>query len=78
MKVLLYGRWADAVGQEVELAVAAGCSVGEVRRRLAADHPAAAETLGRSRVFVARSFVADDRIVSDSDQVEFLPPVSGG
>ena len=78
MKVLLYGRLAEAAGSQVELAVEAGCSVGEVRRRLAADHPAAADTFGRSRVFVAQSFVADEQIVSDADEIEFLPPVSGG
>jgi molybdopterin converting factor small subunit len=78
MKVLLYGRLAEAVGPRIELAVAASCSVGEVRRRLAADHPDAADTFGRSRVFVAQSFVRDEEIVGDADQIEFLPPVSGG
>lgn len=78
MKVLLYGRLAEAIGAQVELAVAAGCSVGEVRSRLAAGHPAVADTLGRSRAFLAHSFVADEQIVGDSDQIEFLPPVSGG
>ena len=78
MKVLLYGRLADAVGPQIELAVAASCSVGAIRRRLAADHPEAADTFGRSRVFVAQAFVADDETVGDADQIEFLPPVSGG
>lgn len=78
MKVLLYGSLAEAIGREVELAVGDGCSVGEVRRRLADGHPAAADTFGRSRVFLAQSFVADEQVVGDSDQIEFLPPVSGG
>lgn len=78
MKVLLYGRLAEAVGSRVELALEASCSVGEVRRRLAAGHPAVADTFGRSRVFVAQSFVADEQVVSDADEIEFLPPVSGG
>lgn len=78
MKVLLYGRLAEAVGPQVELAVAASCSVGEVRRRLASDHPAAADAFGRSRVCVAQSFVTDEEIVGDADEIEFLPPVSGG
>ena len=78
MKVLLYGRLAEAVGSRVELDVAANCSVGEIRRRLAADHPAAADIFGRSRIVVAQSFVADEQIVGDTDEIEFLPPVSGG
>lgn len=78
MKVLLYGRLAEAIGPNVELAVGAGCSVGEVRSRLAVGHPAAADALRRSRVFLGQSFVRDEQLVSEVDQIEFLPPVSGG
>lgn len=80
MKVTLYGRLADAIGPEVDLQAAPGSSVGEVRRLLAAEHPAAAATLAsrRSVACIDGSVVRDDHVIADGDLVEFLPPVSGG
>lgn len=77
MIVRFYGRLADAIGSEIELA-AAGCSVAEVRTRLASEHPNAAGSLGRSRALIAGSVAADERLVGEADDLEFLPPVSGG
>jgi molybdopterin converting factor small subunit len=78
VKVLLYGWLAEAIGSEVELDAAAGCSVAEVRKRLGEAHPGAEESLKRSRALIGDSAVGDDRVVTAADQVEFLPPVSGG
>lgn len=80
MKVVFYGRLADAVGSEIDIEIPAGCSIGEVRRLLAAEHPAAAATLASRRALacVGGSLVRDDYLTSTEDQVEFLPPVSGG
>jgi molybdopterin converting factor small subunit len=78
LRILLHGRLANGVGREVEVDVPDSCSVGELRRRLATLYPASAETLGRSRVCVASALVGDDHAVTRSEQVEFLPPVSGG
>ncbi len=77
MRIRLYGRLADAIAPEFELA-ARGCSVGEVRRRLAAEHANVAGPLARSRAIIADRFVSDDQPVGDSEELEFLPPVSGG
>lgn len=78
MKVLFYGRLADAIGREIEVAAPRGCSVGEVRRRVAASHGAAAAELDRSRTLIADRLVGDDQPVDEADELEFLPPVSGG
>ena len=78
MRVRFYGRLADTIGREAEIDAPPGCSVGEVRRRLAASHSAAAGALGRSRAFVAATIVSDDRLIAPEDELEFLPPVSGG
>lgn len=80
MKVVFYGRLADVVGPEVELEVSPGCSIGEMRTLLAAEHPAAAATLANRRALacVGGSVVRDDYVTSPEDWVEFLPPVSGG
>jgi molybdopterin converting factor small subunit len=78
LRIRLYGRLADAIGREIMLEAPLPCSVGGVRRRLAASHAAAAGVLGRSRALIAGSFVSDEQSVAAVDLVEFLPPVSGG
>jgi molybdopterin converting factor small subunit len=77
LRIRLYGRLGDVIGPEVELA-AAGATVGDVRRSLAANHAGAAAAIERSRALVADRFVTDDHLVEESDSLEFLPPVSGG
>ena len=80
MKVLFYGRLAEAIGPQLELGVVPGCSVADVRARLAAEHPDAAAVLQNRRAlsFVADRLVRDDYRLSAEDTLEFLPPVSGG
>ena len=80
MKVTFYGRLADAIGPEADLQTGPSVSVGEVRRLLAAEHPAAAATLAsrRSVACIGGSVVRDDHVIAEGDHVEFLPPVSGG
>lgn len=80
MKVLLYGRLAEAIGPELDVGVLPGCSVGELRDRLAAEHPGAAGVLRnkRARSFVGDKLVRDDYCLAPDDTLEFLPPVSGG
>ena len=75
MRVLLYGRLADAIGRQIEVD---GNSVAEARRELASRHPAAADALNRSRACVADTLVDDDYRLAAADELELLPPVSGG
>jgi molybdopterin converting factor small subunit len=79
VKVLFYGRLAEALGPELEID-AARCTVADLRERLIFEHPDAAETLAssRSRAFTADTLVDDDHILDGSKILEFLPPVSGG
>jgi molybdopterin converting factor small subunit len=78
LRIRFYGRLADAIAPEIDVAGVAGCSVGEVRERIASDFASAAEPMARSRAFIADSFVTDDTLVADGERLEFLPPVSGG
>jgi len=80
VKILFYGRLADAIGRELEVKASDGCTVAELRQTLAASHPEAAETLAsrRARACVGDFVVAEDYVLAAADQVEFLPPVSGG
>lgn len=78
--VIMHGRLADILGRDVEIAVPPHCSIAGLRRRIAAEHPDAAEAMlsGRVRVCVADAIVSDRYRLAPGDTVEFLPPVSGG
>jgi len=80
MKVLFYGRLSDLIGRELDVNAPAGCSVGQLRSRLAAEHPQAEQSLrsNRAKTCVGERLVDDDHALDASDIVEFLPPVSGG
>lgn len=80
MRVLFYGRLAEAIAPELEVDAPPGCSVGQLRDRLAAAHPSAEQTLRsrRARACVGAVMVHDDHVVGPTETVEFLPPVSGG
>lgn len=80
MKVLFYGRLAEAIGPELEVGASPGSSVADVRERLAAEHPDAAGVLRSKRAlsFVGERLVRDNYRLAAGDTLEFLPPVSGG
>ena len=80
MKIMFYGRLAEAIGPELELDQPSQCSIAEIRERLASEYPEVAATLASRRAFacVGGSMVRDDYLVPSAGEVEFLPPVSGG
>jgi molybdopterin converting factor small subunit len=80
MRILFFGRLRDSLGDERELDPVSGETVAELRARLAGLFPhAAADLLGpRVRACVADSVVAEDFSLAGHDEVEFLPPLSGG
>lgn len=80
MRVLFFGRLADAIGREVELDVPQSCSVADLRSTLAALFPQAADELARPsvRACIGDEIVPDRLIVEPGQTVEFLPTVSGG
>jgi molybdopterin converting factor small subunit len=80
VKVLFYGRLAEAIGPELEVDVPPGRSVAEVRERLVACHPQIGETLRnrRARACVGDTLVHDNYLLRTGEALEFLPPVSGG
>lgn len=80
MRVLFYGRLAEAIGSELQVDAAPSSSIAELRDRLADAHPEADQMLRsrQARAFVGGCLVNDDYQVRPTDAVEFLPPVSGG
>lgn len=80
MRIHFYGKLADMLGRELEFPVNGDCTVAELRGRLAAAHPHAADSLNNKRVraCVSDSIVADSHVLVPGDGIEFLSPVSGG
>lgn len=80
MKVVLYGKLAAALGREVEVGMADECSVADLRHALADAHPDAREALlsRETRACVDDAIVPESHLLRACDQVELLPPVSGG
>jgi molybdopterin synthase sulfur carrier subunit len=80
LKVLFYGRLAEAIGPELEIDAPPGCSVAELRDRLVAEHPEAEQPLRnrRARACVGDAMVHESYVLKAADRLEFLPPVSGG
>jgi molybdopterin converting factor small subunit len=77
LRIRFYGRLADAIAPEIDLATG-GCSIADLRSRIASHFPAVEAALGRSRACVGDRMVGDEQPIGDADTVEFLPPVSGG
>ena len=79
VRVRLFARAKDLAGAEaVAVTLSPGATVGDLRRRLAADHPALAGLLSRCAVAVADEFAEDSLPLSAGAEVALLPPVSGG
>ena len=81
MKVLFFGRLAERAGREVEFDLPeAGCTVAELRRRLAEALPAAADDLAKpsNRACIDRAIAAESAHVLPCHEVAFVPPLSGG
>lgn len=79
MKVRSYGRLADLLGSEREVAVGA-CTVAELRAHLAAQCPDAARDLQdrRVRACVGDTLVPDRHLLDPAEPVDLLAPLSGG
>lgn len=72
-KIAFYGKLADMIGREVELALpAGGCTIAALRARF--------DGLDRAtvRACVNDATVSEDHVVMPGDRVDFLPPLSGG
>jgi molybdopterin converting factor small subunit len=80
VKIRAYGKLADLFGQEDDVDIDVPCTVADLRARLAATYPDAAEPLASKRVLtcVGNTIVPDDHILGGGEQVELLAPVSGG
>jgi molybdopterin converting factor subunit 1 len=79
LQVRLFARARDLAGADaLAVTLPDGATVGDLRRRLATDHPALAGLLGRSAFAVDDEFADDALTLPTQAEVALLPPVSGG
>lgn len=80
MKVRSYGKLADLLGHERKIDSIGPCTIAELREKLAAECPEAAEVLANRRVMacVDDEMVSDDYLIARDAEIELLAPVSGG
>lgn len=77
--VRLFGAVREAVGEkDLSITVTDGSSVADLRDRLARNHPIFDDFGDRLAVSVNFEITAPDHVLSEGDEVAFLPPVSGG
>jgi molybdopterin converting factor subunit 1 len=80
MKVRLFARARDLAGRDaIDVDVAAGATVAELRHRLEQQYPTLKEILRASVLAVGDNFApAADAPVPSGAEIALLPPVSGG
>jgi molybdopterin converting factor subunit 1 len=79
VSVLLFARLRDVAGRaEISKEVAAGATIGLLWRQLVSEFPAMAEYDRSISSAVNADYARMDQVLSDGDEVAFLPPVSGG
>jgi len=79
VKVLLFAHFADIAGSnQLELELDEPAHVADCARALAAKYPGLEDILKIGRAAVNDQFADESHMLHDTDEVAFLPPVSGG
>ncbi|MBV7505133.1 molybdopterin converting factor subunit 1 [Bacillus sp. sid0103] len=75
-KVLFFAHLRDAVGEEFLSVEASGKTVAELKAELAAKYNL--PNMDTVMTAVNEEFAANDEVIQSSDEIAFIPPVSGG
>ena len=79
VRALFFGHWRDRAGTgSLSLSLADGASVADAARALAERNPKLGEILTKVRVAVGEEFATPETVLKQSDEIAFLPPMSGG
>ena len=76
--ILYFAAARDAAGVSRESLSPVPATVGDLRRRLAAERPGLARVLPRCRIAVDEDFAEDSAGLADGAEVALVPPVAGG
>jgi molybdopterin synthase catalytic subunit len=79
IRVVAFASAAEALGHRaLDVEMAEGSRLADLRRRLEADHPGLAGLWDRWAIAVGGALAAEDAPLADGSEVALLPPVSGG
>ncbi|RXT05841.1 molybdopterin converting factor subunit 1 [Ammoniphilus sp. CFH 90114] len=80
IRVLLFAGLAEVAGaSEIHLEVGQGpLSIETVREKLSLRYPAMADLLGKSMAAINQEYANASDLIRETDEVAFIPPVSGG
>jgi molybdopterin converting factor subunit 1 len=79
VRVLFFALARDLAERDVvELSIAEGTTVGELRAILVREIPSLVEVLPNSMMAINQQYARDTDSIPDSAEVACIPPVSGG
>jgi molybdopterin converting factor subunit 1 len=79
IRVLYFASFRDVAGRDSEeRGIASGTRVADLWRALVSEMPALARTGSMPPAAVNSEYTAAETLLSDGDEVAFLPPVAGG
>ena len=79
VKIFLFASLRDRVGaRSVEIELPMEATVGDLKDKLIADHPALEYMRTSIMAAINREFAADDQQIPLHAEVALFPPVSGG
>lgn len=79
LTVLLFAKLRELAGTDrVSVTVPDGATVSLLKQELGKRFPAAMTLLERSVIAVNHEFAAEERVLTEADEIAVIPPVSGG
>jgi len=79
VKVRFFATLRERVGaNEITKEVVVGCTVGKLWDTLQQDYPKLASVNMKLLYAVNKDYVSAGHVLSDMDEVVFVPPISGG
>lgn len=77
--VLLFAEARQSIGtSSIHINLPSGASVGQLRQEIGSRYPSLNALLSRSGVAVNQRFADDSLRLGASDEIAWIPPVSGG
>ncbi len=79
VNILFFAHFSDLAGHANEvIALPTGSTVGDLTSLLAARDRKLSDLIGYGRASVNADWATPNTILSDGDEVAFMPPMSGG
>ena len=78
LKIRTYASVKEMLGESFEIEVDDGCTVEELKKKIAARNPKTAEMINICRFAVNESIVNDKTLIKEDEHVHIIPPSSGG